>query len=140
MARKTTLDMLACVDLFDGLSRKELLQIEKFARRVDFPAGATIVTQGEQGVAFHMIIKGKAKVLVNGRTRDTIGPGKFFGELSLIDRGTRTATVKADTAVSTLSVASWQFMPLVEKNPAIARKILIELARRLREERFSHTH
>jgi len=140
MARKSTLEMLSCVDLFDGLSRKELQQIEKHARHVEFPAGATIVTQGEAGVGFHMIVRGKAKVLVNGRTRDTIGPGGFFGELSLIDRGPRTATVRADTAVSTLSIASWQFMPIIEKNPSIARKILIELAQRLREERNSHTH
>ena len=140
MARKSTLEMLACVDLFDGLSRKELQQVERMGRTVEFPAGATIVTQGDEGVGFHMILSGRARILVNGRTRDTIGAGKFFGELSLIDRGRRTATVKADTAVRTLSLASWQFMPLIEKNPSIARKILLELTRRLREERSSHTH
>jgi CRP/FNR family transcriptional regulator, cyclic AMP receptor protein len=140
MARKTPIEMLSCVDLFEGLSRKELLAIERNARHVEFPAGATIVTQGEEGVGFHMILSGRAKIVVNGRTRDVIGPGKFFGELSLIDRGRRTATVKAETAVSTLSLASWQFMPLIEKNPSIARKILLELTRRLREERDLYTH
>ena len=140
MARKSPLEMLACVDLFEGLSLRELRQVEKYARQVDFPAGATIVTQGEDGVGFHMIVKGKAKVIVNGRTRDTIGPGGFFGELSLLDRGPRTATVRADTPVSTMSITSWQFMPMIEKNPSIARKILLELVRRLREERDSHTH
>src|ERR1051326_2023329 len=124
MARKSTLDMLACVDLFEGLSRKELREIEKYAREVKFPAGSTIVTQGETGVGFHMILTGRAKILVNGRVRDSIGAGKFFGELSLIDRGPRTATVKADTAVTTLSIASWQFLPMVEKNASIARKML----------------
>jgi CRP-like cAMP-binding protein len=140
MAGKSPLEMLAGVDLFEGLSRKELVQIEKSARQVDFPAGTTVVTQGEEGLGFHMIISGRAKVIVNGRSRDTLGPGKFFGELSIIDRGPRTATVKAETQVTTMSIASWQFLPILEKNPSIARKILLVLARRLREERSSHTH
>ena len=140
MARKSPLEMLACVTLFEGLSRKELLAIEKQAHEVEFPAGATIVTQGDEGVGFHMILSGRAKVIVNGRTRDTLGAGKYFGELSVIDRGPRTATVKAETAVRTLSLTSWQFMPIVEKNPSIARKILLELAGRLREERRDPTH
>src|SRR5439155_7619892 len=140
MARKSTLEMLSCVDLYEGLSRKELQEIEKSAREVNFPEGAKIVTQGNEGIGFHMVIKGRARVIVNGRKRDTIGPGGFFGELSLIDRGPRTATVTAETAVTTLSVAQWQFLPMIEKNPSIARKILLELTKRLRHERSSHTH
>ena len=140
MARKSPLEMLASVSLFEGLSRKELRQIEAKSREVHFPAGATIVTQGDEGVGFHMILSGKARVVVNGRTRDTLGPGKSFGELSVIDRGPRTATVVAETDVTTMSLSSWQFMPILDRNPSIARKIVLELTRRLRDERDHYSH
>jgi CRP/FNR family transcriptional regulator, cyclic AMP receptor protein len=141
MAQKTPVQMLAGVGLFEGLSSKELAQISKTGRRVEFPSGSVIVKEGEEGVGFHLILTGRAKVVVKGRSRATLGPGKFFGELSLIDRGPRTATVTAETNVTTLSLVSWEFLPLVEKSPSIARKLLLEMCRRLREaDAKSHTH
>jgi len=141
MARKSPAQMLGSVGLFEGLSRRELAQIERMSRRVEFPAGSTIVKEGEEGVGFHLILAGRAKVSIKGRARSILGPGKFFGELSLIDRGMRTATVTAETTVSTLSLVSWEFLPLLEKTPSINRKILVEMCRRLREaDRQSHTH
>jgi CRP/FNR family transcriptional regulator, cyclic AMP receptor protein len=141
MARKKTpAQMLGEVGLFEGLSNKELNQIYKASRRVVFPEGSVIVKEGEEGVGFHLITEGRAKVTVKGRARTTLGPGKFFGELSLIDRGPRTATVTAESDVTTLSLVSWEFLPLVEKTPSIARKLLFEMCRRLREADRSHTH
>jgi len=140
MARKSPVQMLAGVGLFEGLSKKELSQVSGTGRRVEFPAGTVIVKEGDDGVGFHLILTGKAKVTVKGRTRSTLGPGKFFGELSLIDRGPRTATVTAETDVTTLSLLSWEFLPLVEKTPSIARKLLLEMCRRIREADKSHTH
>jgi CRP-like cAMP-binding protein len=141
MARKKTpAQMLGEVGLFEGLSNKELKQIYNASRHVEFPADSIIVKEGEEGVGFHLIVTGKAKVSVKGRARTTLGPGAFFGELSLIDRGPRTATVTADTDVTTLSLVSWDFLPLVEKTPSIARKLLLEMCRRLREADKSHTH
>ena len=139
MARKNALDMLATVSLFEGLSRRELTAIERMGHEVEFPAGEKIVTENEEGIGFHLILSGRAKVTVAGRARTTLGPGKFFGELSLIDRGPRTATVTAETVVKTLSLVSWDFLPLLDKNPMISRKIMVELCRRLRTER-SFTH
>jgi protein phosphatase len=140
MPRKSLKDLLGSVTLFEGLSSKELYQIEKLGKEVEFPKGKTIVTEGEDGVGFHLILEGKAKVLVGGRKRTTMGPGQWFGELSLIDRGPRTATVETETPVRTFSLLSWEFLPLVDKNPKIARKIMIEMCRRLRAERADHTH
>jgi CRP/FNR family transcriptional regulator, cyclic AMP receptor protein len=141
MARKKTpAQMLGEVGLFEGLSNKELKQIYQASRQVAFPKGSVIVKEGEEGVGFHLVVSGKAKVTVKGRARTTLGPGKFFGELSLIDRGPRTATVTAETDVTTLSLVSWEFLPLVEKTPSIARKLLLEMCRRLREADKSHTH
>ncbi len=79
-------------------------------------------------------------MITGKRTVATLGPGDFFGELSLIDRGPRSATVVAQTTLKTLSLVSWEFMPLLDRNPSIARKLLIVVCKRLRNERTSHTH
>ena len=139
MARKSQRDMLAGVSLFEGLSRRELKDIEEMGREVEFAPGQTIVTEEETGLGFHLILQGKARVTVRGRSRGTLGPGKFFGELSLIDRGPRTATVTAETPVKTLAIASWDFVRMLDKSPSVARKVMVELCRRLRNER-SFTH
>ncbi len=140
MARKSLKELLGSVSLFDGLSTRELAQIEKLGKEVEFPKGKTIVTEGEDGVGFHLILEGKANVIVGGRKRSTMGAGEWFGELSLIDRGPRTATVTTDTPVRTFSLLSWEFLPLLDKNPKITRKIMIEMCRRIRAERLDHTH
>lgn len=137
---KSSLEMLGSVGLFEGLSKKELSQIHKQAREGEFPAGDVVVTEGESGVGFHLILSGRAKVVAGKRTLTTLGPGEFFGELSLIDRGPRTATVVAQTNLKTLSLVSWEFLPMLDRNPPIARKILIEITRRLRNERKSFLH
>lgn len=140
MARKSLTELLGSVSLFEGLSKRELAKIEKLGKEVNFPAGKTIVTEGENGVGFHLILEGKAKVIGGGRKRSTMGPGEWFGELSLIDRGPRTATVTTETPVRTFSLLSWEFLPLLDKNPMIARKIMVEMCTRLRAERTSHRH
>jgi CRP-like cAMP-binding protein len=133
--------LLAKVSLFDGLSRKELQTIQRSAKEVNFPAGRTIVSEGATGIGFHMIVTGKAKVTLKGRTRATLGAGDYFGEMSLIDRGPRSATVTAATDVQTLSLASWSFLSILDKNPTISRKLLTELCRRLRiAEKATHSH
>ena len=137
---KTSLQLLGSVGLFEGLSQKELTQVHKQAREGEFSAGEVIVTEGETGVGFHLILSGRAKVLAGKRTIATLGPGDFFGELSLIDRGPRTATVVANTTLKTLSLVSWEFLPMLDRNPSIARKLLVEITGRLRNERTSHTH
>jgi CRP-like cAMP-binding protein len=140
MARKSLTDLLGSVSLFEGLSKRELAQIEKLGKEVNFPTGKTIVTEGENGVGFHLILEGNTKLIAGGRKRSTMGPGEWFGELSLIDRGPRTATVTTETPVRTFSLLSWEFLPLLDKNPKIARKIMIEMCHRLRAERSSHRH
>jgi CRP/FNR family transcriptional regulator, cyclic AMP receptor protein len=132
--------LLRSVPLFEGLSQKELQAVIRSAKQVEYAPDRDIVTEGATGVGFHLILEGKASVLVGGRTRAKLGPGDFFGEMSLIDGGPRSATVRADTDVRTLSLASWEFTPLLDANPSIARKLLVELSRRLRTVERSLTH
>jgi CRP/FNR family cyclic AMP-dependent transcriptional regulator len=111
MAAKTPVDMLSAVDLFTVLTKKEVKKIHDAGKEVTFHAGRTIVSEGESAVGFHLILQGKANVTVNGILRATLGPGDYFGEMAIIDRGPRSATVTAETEVQTLGIASWDFMP-----------------------------
>lgn len=131
--RRTLVDMLGATPLFSGLSRKELETILTTAREVDHPAGRAVVAEGSEGVGFHLILAGSATVTQRDRRLRTLGPGDSFGDIALIDGGARSATVTADTPLRTLSLASWEFKPLLETNAQIAYKLLVELCRRLRE-------
>jgi CRP-like cAMP-binding protein len=126
------LEMLARVKLFDGLSKKELHEVLRLAGEVPHPAGKDIVVEGAEGTGFHLILSGEASVIQRGRRKHKLGPGDFFGDIALIDRGPRSATVRAETPVNTLSIAAWDFRPLLLEHPAMAYKILLELCRRLR--------
>jgi CRP-like cAMP-binding protein len=63
---------------------------------------------------------------VGGRTRRRLGPGSFFGEISLLDRGPRTATVVAETPVRALSLSAWNFRAALKEHPSLAVKMLEE--------------
>lgn len=128
-----TIDLLGGVPLFQGLTKKELKAIAAVGKQVEHPAGRDIVKEGSaEGAGFHLIVEGTAKVLVGGNTRNRLGPGDYFGEMSLLDKGPRSATVQAESDMRTLSLASWAFLPLLDRHPSIARKMLVELSRRLR--------
>lgn len=116
--------MLKAVPLLEGLTRKELQQILGAGKERTHAAGKAVVEQGTSGVGFHLILGGEAEVRINGRKRATMRKGDYFGEISLIDGGPRAATVLAVTDLETFSLASWTFLPIVTKNPAMARKMI----------------
>jgi CRP/FNR family transcriptional regulator, cyclic AMP receptor protein len=140
MAKKDTLAMLSSVPLFDGLSKRELNTILNVAKEIEFEEGHAVVEEGATGVGFHLILEGEVAVLVGGRKRATLGAGNYFGEMSLIDGGPRSATVKTATPVRTLAITSWAFLPLIDKSPSIAKKMLQEMSKRLRALERSLTH
>ncbi|MGE5595440.1 MAG: cyclic nucleotide-binding domain-containing protein, partial [Hyphomicrobiales bacterium] len=90
-----TTDALARVPLFRDLNKRQLERIEKFARPRSFEAGDTIFSEGEEGVGFFLITRGKVEATRGGTTLATLGAGDFFGEMALIDGFRRSATVKA---------------------------------------------
>lgn len=133
MRIRETQERLASVPLFEGLSKRELRQVVSATSEVTFPEGRSIVEEGaDAGAGFHLILDGEVRVIMAGRTRARLGPGEFFGEISLLDGGPRTATVLAQTPVRTLSIPAWNFIPILDRNPTIARKLLVEVAKRLR--------
>jgi CRP/FNR family transcriptional regulator, cyclic AMP receptor protein len=140
MSKKDILAMLGSVGLFEGLSKRELAAILASSKVVEVREGKVVVEEGSTGVGFHLILEGEARVTVGGRNRATLRPGNYFGEMSLLDGGPRSATVTATTPVRTLSITSWAFLPLIDDYPSIARKLLIELSRRLRAVERSLEH
>jgi CRP-like cAMP-binding protein len=127
--------LLAGVELFSGLSQRDLNRIAKQGHEMPFRAGTKIVEEGAIGGRFFLVLDGEARITVNGRSRGVIRAGGSFGEISLLDGAPRLATVTATTDVSTFTVAKFNFRPLLREVPAFSEKILLELCRLLREER-----
>jgi CRP-like cAMP-binding protein len=129
---KTALDLLTRVELFEELSPSELRKVAALAKPGDFPVGEAVTEEGTPGGRFHLIESGTAKVVIGGRRRATLGPGDYFGELSLIDGQPRSASVVAAEPLRTWSIAEWNFRPLLKTQGSIAYKLLVALSRRLR--------
>jgi CRP-like cAMP-binding protein len=133
-------DLLAGCRLFDGLSQDELAVVAERAVEVEFPAERVIARQGEVGTGFFVVVSGNVRVVRDGETLNTLGPGEFFGELSVLDQMPRVAAVIADGPVVCLGIASWDFERLLLDNPGLALAILRGVARRLRLVVEDHTH
>lgn len=121
------------VPLLSGLSNKQLKILAGQAKEVSFAAGKLLCKEGDTGAGLHIILEGETKVEVRGRTRRRMGPGTFFGEIALLDGGPRSATVIAETDGRLLSIPFWNFKSVIKEYPAIALKMLEEVAGRLRD-------
>jgi CRP-like cAMP-binding protein len=127
------IDLLRSVPLFanapDGFL--ERLAGEFFERT--YRAGEAIAEEGESGKTFVVIESGEATVSVHGREVGKLGAGQAFGEMALIDKSARSATVRADTDAHCYLLPVWSFRPIVEEHPAMAWALLETLAQRIRD-------
>jgi CRP/FNR family transcriptional regulator, cyclic AMP receptor protein len=133
MAKDNKLEHLAQVRLFSTLNKRELTLVGKASDEVRVPAGKVLVSEGAAGREFYLILEGQAIVRRGGRRVAMLGPGQYFGELSLLDRGPRTATVVADTDMALLVLGQREFSSILEAVPVVSRKLLEAMALRLRE-------
>ena len=133
MARKSHTDHLSKVPLFSALSARELQKIAKASDEIRVPAGKVLVEQDRTGREAFVIIDGSAVVKRNGRKVATFGPGDTFGELALLDRGVRTATVEAETDLDVLVLGQREFSGIIDEVPGLAHKLLASLAAKVRE-------
>ena len=131
--KDTYLDHLAQVPLFAACSRKELQTIAKASDEVTVPSDKVLVEQGASGRECFVIVEGTASVRRNGRKVATLGPGSYFGELSLLDKGPRTATVTADTPLTVLVLGPREFSSVLDSVPGLSHKLLSTLASRVRD-------
>lgn len=130
---------LKAVPLLSGLSTRELERLAGAMRERTVAAGDVIVSEGEGGAGFFVIDSGEASVTRRGAEIGTLSAGDTFGEISLIDRKPRSATITATSECVCRGMTPWEFRPLVEENPSMAWALLETMVERVRsaEERES---
>jgi CRP-like cAMP-binding protein len=135
--RRPEVELLARVPLFAGLSQTHMRRVASLAQVSNYNAGRVIVKRGDPGKAFYVIIQGEAKVvkgkIVTARQEAQLGPGDFFGELSLLDGEPRAASVIASSPLTTIRIERSAFRRLLRGEPALALKVLEGMARRTRK-------
>jgi CRP-like cAMP-binding protein len=129
---KPSNELLRQVGLFEELDDATLdtLSGEFFERR--YAADDEIVGDGESGRTFFLIEDGEANVVIKGTQVAQLGPGDSFGEIALIDRKGRTATITAASDVHAYLLPVWSFRPVIENNPELTWKLLAAVAARIR--------
>jgi CRP-like cAMP-binding protein len=125
-------ELLAGCRLFAGVAPPDLAAVAGRAIEVDFPANHVIARQGEIGTGFFLIVTGSVRVVRAGQEVAVLGPGDFFGELSVLDGQPRVAQVVTVEPTRCLALASWDFEQAVLDSPTLALSILRGLAARLR--------
>src|ERR1017187_1190064 len=124
---------LSKIWLFSTSSNKELRTIRRALEEVTVPAGRILCEQGTIGREFFLIVTGQASVRRNNRKVATLGPGQYFGELALLDRRPRSASVMSDTEMTLLVLGQREFNAVLDTVPALSRKLLAAMATRLRD-------
>jgi CRP-like cAMP-binding protein len=126
-------ELIKGVPLFADLDDKTVERLAgEFIER-HFDTGAAIATEGVDGLNFFVVASGEAEVSVRGDVLATLGPGASFGEVALVDKSARSATVTATTPMVAYALPIWSFRPFVEQRPELAWKLLEILAERLRQ-------
>lgn len=129
--RDMKVEALKRAPLFEGLSRKELSELAKVTEDVDVRAGEVLCREGERGQEFFVIMEGEVEVTRNEKAIATGHPGEFFGEIALVENVPRNATVTAKTPTRFFVLNRQSFLPLLDAQPDIERKVLRTLAKRL---------
>ena len=132
MLRKNAkIELLKRVPLFEECSRKDLNEIAGIADEIDLRDGKELTRQGGPGREFFVLIDGTADVEKGTRRVNRLGPGDFFGEIALVTRRPRTATVVATSPVRALVITDRSFRRLLDHQPQIQSKVMSALAARL---------
>jgi CRP/FNR family cyclic AMP-dependent transcriptional regulator len=132
MTSSSTADRLGKVSLFGSCTDRELTQIARAGDEITVEPGVDVVAEGSEGQEFYLILDGTATVTRAGAHAADLGPGQYFGELSLLDGAPRSATVTAETALSMWTVGPREFAAVLDSWPGVARKLLVAMAGRLR--------
>jgi CRP-like cAMP-binding protein len=125
-------DALQRVPLFSELSSRDLRRLAGAMHERTFTDGQPVMSEGEGGVGFFVILEGRASVTRGGETAGDLGPGDYFGEMALIDGDHRAATVSATGDLRCAAMTQWQFRPFVKDHPDVAWALLTTLVKRVR--------
>jgi CRP-like cAMP-binding protein len=127
-------ELLKKVPLFSKLDKKGLQDVAHIADELDLPVGKEMATEGDRGREFFVLLDGEADVTKQGSRINTMKKGDFFGEIALVTKMPRTATVTATSDVDVLVITERDFDALLKKTPEIGRSIAEALAERVAPE------
>ena len=132
--------LLGRLPLFAGISAASMSRLAAVVGEQEFGVGHFIVLQGQVGSGLYVIVEGSVRVVRGADELAKLGPGDFFGELSVIDQEPRNASVQAIEPTTCLALASWDLLSLVESDPALALNMIRGLAARVRAAGERHHH
>ena len=133
-------DVLAQLPLFAGINADSLARLADVAGEQDFSPADYVVRQGQVGTGLYVILDGEASVVRGFEEVSRLRGGDFFGELAVIDQRPRVASVRAETPLRVLAIASWDLLKLLDEDRALSRNLLKGLVARLREVGDQHRH
>ena len=126
--------LLKNVPLFSRLNKKSLQDVAHIADEIDLPAGKEMATEGDRGREFFVLLEGEAEVTRGGQRINTMKKGDFFGEIALVTKMPRTASVTATTDVEVLVITERDFAALLKQSPEVGRQVAEALAERVAPE------
>jgi len=138
--RDPKIERLSKVQLFSACSKRDLSRIAALVEEIEAPAGLVLMRQGDPGREAFVIANGRAKVTIRGKRSAKLGPGDCFGEMALLHRAPRSATVTAETDMQLFVIGSREFSHLIDTVPSVARRVLAALAERLRAAERAQPH
>ena len=131
LGRNAKTDLIRAVPLFARCSRAEVAEVATIADEIDVPAEKELTQEGDRGREFFVLLEGSATVRRGGRKVNVLGPGDFFGEIALVSRSARTATVTTTAPSRLLVITESRFRSLLDHSPRIQIRVLEALADRL---------
>jgi CRP-like cAMP-binding protein len=134
LGKDAKVELLKKVPLFSKLNKQGLQQVAQIADELDLPAGKEMATEGDRGREFFVLLNGEAEVTKQGSRINTMKKGDFFGEIALVTKMPRTATVTATSNVDVLVITERDFDSLLKKTPEIGHSIAEALAERVAPE------
>jgi CRP-like cAMP-binding protein len=134
LGKDAKVELLKRVPLFSKLDKKHLQEVAQIADQLDLPSGKEMATEGDRGREFFVLLNGAADVTRAGKRINTMKDGDFFGEIALVTKMPRTATVTATSDVDVLVITERDFDNLLKKSPEIGRGVAEALAERVAPE------
>jgi len=134
LGKDAKVELLKKVPLFSRLDKKALQDVGHIADELDLPAGKEMATEGDRGREFFVLLDGEAEVTRRGSRINTMKQGDFFGEIALVTKMPRTASVVATTDVRVLVITVRAFDALLKKSPEVGRSVAEALAERVAPE------
>jgi CRP/FNR family cyclic AMP-dependent transcriptional regulator len=133
-------ELLREIPLFAQCSKKELREIARVAEEIEVEEGDVLIREGAPGHDFYVVVDGALDVVRKGRGRvDVVGPEDFVGEMALLSRRPRNATVTAATSASLLRIGDADFVALLDRMPLLWLKVAGALADRVAADEYLHS-